>query len=225
MSSYVTKLKVPSSSVPNASAGKVNEFIDSSDGLTKSKDESGNIEIYSGTAAVAAHEAALDPHPQYLTSAEGNAAYVPLSHTTGQLNSHTQIDSHISNISNPHNTTAAQVGAAPLSHVGSGGTEHANATTSVAGFMSSADKTKLNAVIYKSGIVAGGTFAGNPKKATITFSTAMPSTNYSIFISGTSARTWTYEAKTVNGFVINANANAALTGEVSWQAILNGEVG
>lgn len=27
------------------------------------------------TAAVAAHEAALDPHPQYLTAAEGNAAY------------------------------------------------------------------------------------------------------------------------------------------------------
>lgn len=32
----------------------------------------------------------------------------------------------------------------PLSHVGSGGTAHANATTSTAGFMSSADKTKLD---------------------------------------------------------------------------------
>lgn len=32
----------------------------------------------------------------------------------------------------------------PISHVGSGGTAHANATTSTAGFMSSADKTKLD---------------------------------------------------------------------------------
>jgi hypothetical protein len=30
---------------------------------------------------VTAHEAALDPHPQYLTAAEGNAAYAALSHT------------------------------------------------------------------------------------------------------------------------------------------------
>ena len=34
--------------------------------------------------------------------------------------------------------------AAPISHVGSGGTSHAAATTSVAGFMSAADKVKLN---------------------------------------------------------------------------------
>ena len=36
--------------------------------------------------------------------------------------------------------------AAPLSHVGTGGTEHANASTSVAGFLSAADKTKLDGV-------------------------------------------------------------------------------
>lgn len=35
---------------------------------------------------------------------------------------------------------------APLSHVGSGGTAHSAASTSVAGFMSAADKTKLNGV-------------------------------------------------------------------------------
>lgn len=39
----------------------------------------------------------------------------------------------------------------PASHVGSGGTQHADATTSVAGFMSAADKTKLN------GVAAGAT--------------------------------------------------------------------
>lgn len=36
--------------------------------------------------------------------------------------------------------------ATPSSHIGSGGTSHANATTSTAGFMSSTDKTKLDGV-------------------------------------------------------------------------------
>ncbi len=34
----------------------------------------------------------------------------------------------------------------PVAHVGSGGTAHANATTTVSGFMSSADKTKLDGI-------------------------------------------------------------------------------
>ena len=36
--------------------------------------------------------------------------------------------------------------AAPIAHVGSGGTAHAEVTTSVSGFMSAADKTKLNGI-------------------------------------------------------------------------------
>ena len=46
-------------------------------------------------------------------------------------------------------TTLAGYGitdAAPLSHVGAGGSAHAVVTTTVAGFMSSADKTKLDAI-------------------------------------------------------------------------------
>ena len=42
--------------------------------------------------------------------------------------------------------SASDVGAAPASHVGSGGTSHATATTSVDGFMSKADKSKLDAI-------------------------------------------------------------------------------
>jgi len=62
-------------------------------------------------SAVAAHEAASDPHPQYLTMAEGGAAY------------------------------------APLSHVSAGGTAHANVIAGgAAGFMTGADKTKLDGV-------------------------------------------------------------------------------
>jgi hypothetical protein len=37
------------------------------------------------TAAIAAHVAALDPHTQYLTAAEGNAAYQPLSAALAQI--------------------------------------------------------------------------------------------------------------------------------------------
>lgn len=68
------------------------------------------------TAAVAAHTALSDPHPQYLTPAEAASAY------------------------------------APLAHVGSGGAAHANAIAAgTAGFMTGADKTKLD------GVAAGAT--------------------------------------------------------------------
>jgi hypothetical protein len=40
----------------------------------------------------------------------------------------------------------ADVGATPISHVGTGGSQHAQVTTSVDGFMSAADKTKLDGV-------------------------------------------------------------------------------
>lgn len=61
-------------------------------------------------AGIATHEAAADPHPQYLTQPEGDAAY------------------------------------APLAHVGAGAAAHAEVTTAVAGFMSAADKTKLDGI-------------------------------------------------------------------------------
>lgn len=142
-------------------------------------------------AAIAAHVAAADPHPTYLTAAEGNAAYTP------------------------------------LAHVGSGGAAHANATTSVAGFMSAADKTKLDGIggarIIKSGTVASGSFTGAPRTATVTFGTAFPTTNYSIAITGANSRSWSFQTKTAGGFVINSNANAALSGEVLWTCISHGE--
>jgi hypothetical protein len=51
----------------------------------------------------------------------------------------------------------------------------------------------------------------------------MPNTNYAITITGEDSRSWRYQNKTVNGFTINSGANGALTGEVSWIAISNGE--
>lgn len=62
-------------------------------------------------AAVAAHVAATNPHPEYLTQVEGDTAY------------------------------------APIAHVGAGGAAHANAVAAgAAGFMTGADKTKLDGV-------------------------------------------------------------------------------
>ncbi|MHC5056915.1 MAG: hypothetical protein ACYTKD_19710 [Planctomycetota bacterium] len=47
---------------------------------------------------------------------------------------------------NPHSLDAADVGAAPAAHVGAGGAAHAEVTPSEAGFMSAADKAKLDLV-------------------------------------------------------------------------------
>ena len=75
----------------------------------------------------------------------------------------------------------------------------------------------------KSGQVAAINFVGTPRKATVTFTTNFPTTNYSISVLGGNNRTFTYESKTVSGFVINANSAAALTQPVLWIAIQHGE--
>lgn len=75
----------------------------------------------------------------------------------------------------------------------------------------------------KAGLLANTDFSGSPRKATVTFSAAFASVNYTILVLGIDSRSWTYESKTTAGFVINSNAATALTGEVSWQAIASGE--
>lgn len=75
----------------------------------------------------------------------------------------------------------------------------------------------------KSGTVASSSFTGSPKKVTVTFASPFSDVNYTITITGTDNRTWSWESKTVNGFIINSNANTALTGNVDWQAIKIGE--
>ncbi|KZE66999.1 hypothetical protein AWM68_19860 [Fictibacillus phosphorivorans] len=76
------------------------------------------------------------------------------------------LNTHTTDTSNPHAVTAAQVGAyskteadanyAPKSHVGASGTAHPAATTAAAGFMSTADKSKLD------GIAAGANNYSHP---------------------------------------------------------------
>jgi hypothetical protein len=75
----------------------------------------------------------------------------------------------------------------------------------------------------KAGVVAAASFAGNPKEYTVTFVNAMPSSSYAIVITGQDERSWSYTSRTASGFIINANANAALTNDVSWTAISTGE--
>jgi hypothetical protein len=71
----------------------------------------------------------------------------------------------------------------------------------------------------EAGTLAPGDFTGNPKKATVTLAQAMPSTDYSVAVNGQGdLRFWTIESKTTTSFVVNANANQALTDSVDWQA-------
>ena len=77
----------------------------------------------------------------------------------------------------------------------------------------------------KSGIVLAASFSGTPLKYTVSFVTPFPDANYAINVLGVDKRSWTYDpaTKTSSGFVINANANGALTGEISWTATYVGE--
>lgn len=76
----------------------------------------------------------------------------------------------------------------------------------------------------KSGIVLGASFTLNPKRYTVVFATPFPDNNYVVLVlNSTNPRTWTWESHTASGFVLNSNANAALTGNVTWAAMATGE--
>lgn len=110
-----------------------------------------------------------------------------------------------------------------------GGALHDEATTSVAGFMSAADKTKLDLLDgrkFKSGVVLGTAFSGSPKTAAVVFSTSYTSNSYDVTVTGTVSRAWSIESKSATGFTINANAAAGFaSGEVYWVSTDRGETG
>lgn len=83
---------------------------------------------------------------------------------------------------------------------------------------------KSGYLIQKSGSIPGSNFTGNPKKYTVSFVAPLSSTGYSISISASVNRTWTWESKTTSGFTINSNANPAFNSDfVDWIALENGE--
>lgn len=75
----------------------------------------------------------------------------------------------------------------------------------------------------KAGVVAGGSFSGNPKKFTVTFNTAMPDNNYAISITAEDIKDWIIESKAAAGFTINSSSNSAFSGNVFWIARVNND--
>lgn len=80
-----------------------------------------------------------------------------------------------------------------------------------------------NLPLYKAGVVDAISFTGNPKTAAVLFTTAFPTTDYTVTVTGTDGRSWIVTNIATTGFTISAQANAALTGSVYWQATLVGE--
>lgn len=78
----------------------------------------------------------------------------------------------------------------------------------------------------KSGVVLAAAFSGNPKIATVTFSTAFPDTNYSVglAVNGTNSFGPRINVVLAGGFDINMGANN-ISGlvDVRWIAIAHGE--
>lgn len=126
-------------------------------------------------------------------------------------------------------------------------TNNTGGTFNVTGFFTSANDTYVTGVTYsantitikqnqsqpnltatvglvtKTGTVTAGSFTGTPKKYTVTFTTPYATTNYVISLTGSDNRVFTYESKSTTGFIINTNANTALTGNVDWTTISIGE--
>ncbi len=80
----------------------------------------------------------------------------------------------------------------------------------------------------KAGNVAVGSFAGNPKEATVTFSAAFSNTNYAVVLShrvqNQASYMVSYHTKTVSGFTILVDAdNVSDLLAVDWVATSNGE--
>jgi len=84
-------------------------------------------------------------------------------------------------------------------------------------------ETNLADLKTKAGTISAGTFTGTPRIATATFATAFTDANYSVSIIGQDGRTWRYQTKAAGSFVINTQANTALTSAVDWIAVFQGE--
>jgi len=119
------------------------------------------------------------------------------------------------------------LGAVPAhapTHISTGTDPISVATQAVTGLMSTSDKIKIDTLSLKAGIVTAGSFSGNPKKYTVTFTTPFADNNYAVAFSGGEGRVIIPESKASTGFDINTQANQSLVGIVSWTVIYQGEV-
>lgn len=80
----------------------------------------------------------------------------------------------------------------------------------------------------KGGLLIPGSFSGNPKQATVTFSSAYPDTNYIVVVSAETINDKSFalrvESKTASGFTVDLGVNnLANLVEVSWHTSPVGE--
>ena len=81
---------------------------------------------------------------------------------------------------------------------------------------------------HKAGRVLAVTFTGNPKKATVTFATAFPDTNYAVNLTPVTLNekifTPQVETQLAGSFVIHLGTNKTVNlSQVNWAAIEFGE--
>jgi hypothetical protein len=78
----------------------------------------------------------------------------------------------------------------------------------------------------ESGEVAAVSFGGNPKTATVTFSSNFPTALYHVSVTGQGNDNYdiTVENKTISGFDINLNANTVPANPITWKATTYGRV-
>ena len=81
--------------------------------------------------------------------------------------------------------------------------------------------TVTSSTTAKSGIVSNTTWTGTPLNYQVSFTSAFPSTNYSVTVTGGDARVWTIESRSTTGFIINSNSNTGLLYPTYWIATLN----
>ena len=105
------------------------------------------------------------------------------------------------------NRTTVDTWYAPANHVGAGGTAHADATTSTAGFMSSADKTKLD------GIPTGGGGGGTVTEVTgtapivVATTTTTPVVSINAATTGAAGSMSGADKSKLDGIAANAQVN------------------
>jgi uncharacterized lipoprotein YehR (DUF1307 family) len=171
--------------------------------------------------------------------AEGNVVHQNLS--GAGTNNHSAIDTHIADTSgNPHSVDKTDVGLGSV-------TNDSQLKRSASDFFTFTEKTTpesndllliedssasyVKKRLRYGNLSGGGTptiksgkkidtdFSGNPKKATVTFTTAFSDAQYSISVLGADYKDFTYESKVAGSFVINTNSNSAPTGDTLWMAI------
>ena len=75
----------------------------------------------------------------------------------------------------------------------------------------------------KSGTVRGTDFTGSPLTIKVTFTTPYPDTDYSVNVTGSINRNFTFESKTAASFIISSNSSTSFSDDVDWFTIKYGE--